>query len=88
VTTFDNKPSSFSLGTDTTFVAASGTTAVVCTASATTTLAPSFTVDEVPFNVNATGTAGNSFFFLEALASQEEVRVVHVVLSFQGGFEE
>jgi hypothetical protein len=42
----------------------------------------------VPFNVNATGTAGNSFFFLEALASQEEVRVVHVVLSFQGGFEE
>jgi hypothetical protein len=68
-TTFDNKPSSGSFGAEATFGATSGMTAAVCKASGTTTSAPSSTVAKVSFNVNAMGTADNSFSNLEALAS-------------------
>jgi len=41
----------------------------------------------VSFNVSTTGTADKFFPNWKALVSQEEVRVVHVVLCFREGFE-
>jgi len=61
-----------------------GMTAAVCTASATTTLAPSHTapstVAKVSFNVNAAGKADKFFPNLEALASREEVWITRILL--------